>query len=70
MPENETQQHRRQDDGAFLRAKLAIEETAKEERQVSDNRYAIKLVERIVFTAMGVIALAVLTALIALVIRK
>lgn len=52
------------------KTKLYINEKLDEVREESDSRYAIKLVERIVFGAMGVIALAVLTALVALVVRS
>lgn len=38
-------------------AELRRQELVDQERKISDRRYAIKLVERIVFAAMGVIAL-------------
>lgn len=49
---------------------LHINEELEEHRKLSDERYAAKLVERIVFGAMALIAIAVLTALLTLVIRK
>lgn len=45
-----------------------IREVAKEEREVSDKAYAIKLVERVVFGMVGIILTSVLLALVALVI--
>lgn len=50
--------------------KLYIAEKLQRERENSDTRYAVKLVERIVFGAMGFIAVAVLGALVALVIKQ
>jgi len=50
--------------------KLYINEKAEAERQESAKLYAIKLVERIVFGAVGLIAVTVLGALVALVITK
>lgn len=52
-----------------LETKLALKEQAAVEREISDQRYAIKLVEKIVFYAVGAIALAVLSAVIATVIK-
>ena len=49
-------------------AKLLIEERATEEREKSDELYAIKLVEKIVFAVVGVIGLAALYALLKFVI--
>lgn len=50
--------------------KLYVNEKVDEERDISDSRYAIKLVERIVFGAIGLVSLTVLGALIALVIKQ
>jgi lipopolysaccharide/colanic/teichoic acid biosynthesis glycosyltransferase len=50
--------------------KLEILKCADEERKKSDQSYAVKLVERIVFSLMAAIAMAVLIALISLVIKK
>ena len=40
--------------------KFYIEEKNKEERNESDGRYAIKLVERVVFTIVAAVSLSVL----------
>jgi hypothetical protein len=50
--------------------KLLVEQTSKEERKESDLRYAVKLVEVIVFGAVALVLVAVATALIALVVTK
>ena len=39
------------------------------QRKISDERYAIKLVEKIVFALMAILAVAVLTAILSVVIR-
>jgi hypothetical protein len=49
---------------------LDMKEALEAERECSDRRYAIKLIETIVFTLIGTIALAVLGALIKLVVLK
>ena len=48
---------------------LHINRKTKEERQASDLRYAVKLVEKIVFYGVGAGAIAILGALISLVIK-
>lgn len=51
---------------------LASEEHRKllaEERRISDERYASKLTEKIVYGGVGLVLVAVLTAIIALVVR-
>jgi len=53
-----------------LERDLAIRDTVEYERQLSDERYAIKLVERIVFAACGLVLVAVITAIIAMVVSK
>ena len=53
-----------------LRHDLAIYENLQRERERSDQRYAIKLVERIVFAACALILVAVLSGLVALVVTK
>tara|TARA_R110000868_G_C10440505_1_gene725272 strand:+ start:114 stop:287 length:174 start_codon:yes stop_codon:yes gene_type:complete len=50
--------------------KLYVKEQLDEHDKENDMRYAIKLVERIVFGAVGFIAFAVLSALVALVVLK
>ena len=49
-------------------AKLLVEQKATEEREKSDKLYAIKLVERIVFTIVGAAGLAALYALLKIVV--
>lgn len=51
-----------------LEAELRIRDMLEAERKESDKKYAVKLVETIVFTLVGVLALGVLGALIKLVI--
>ena len=53
-----------------LEAELDKIKCEKEERIISDRLYAIKLVEKIVFGFVGLILIAVATALIALVVRN
>ena len=53
-----------------LERDLAIRDTVEHERELSDQRYAIKLVERIVFAACGLVLVAVITAIIAMVVSK
>lgn len=53
-----------------LQAELELYKKIEEERRIADSKYAIKLIETIVFTLMGVIGLAVLGALIKLVISQ
>lgn len=48
--------------------RLHIREEADRERRESDSRYAIKLVEKIVFYVIGAASIAVLAALLNLVI--
>lgn len=54
---------------AELEEQARLRDAIDEERKRSDETYAIKMVEKIVFGALGVIALAVLGALLALVVR-
>ena len=53
-----------------LAAELELHKTLCLEREASDTRYAIKLVERIVFAACGLVLIAVVTALIAMVVSR
>ena len=53
-----------------LERELEIRQAIDKEREIADKKYAIKLIETIVFTLMGVLALAVLGALIKLVIMQ
>ena len=53
-----------------LAAELELHKKLCIERELSDTRYAIKLVERIVFAACGLVLIAVVTALIAMVVTK
>jgi hypothetical protein len=55
---------------ADLERELEIRRAIDKEREIADKKYAIKLIETIVFTLMGVIALAVLGALIKLVVMQ
>jgi lipopolysaccharide/colanic/teichoic acid biosynthesis glycosyltransferase len=50
--------------------KLEVITCLKEERTISDTKYAIKIVESIVFTLVGLICLGVIGALINLVVLK
>lgn len=49
---------------------LDVNEKLKEERGISNSSYAIKLVEKVVFSAIKIIVVAVLMALIGLVIKQ
>jgi len=49
---------------------LEINEILCEERKTANSSYAIKLVEKIVFTTVGLILVAVIGALIGLVVTK
>jgi hypothetical protein len=51
------------------RMELKMVEMMKEERECSDKRYAIKLVEGIVFALVGLLCIGVIGALIKLVIK-
>lgn len=51
-----------------MEAELRVRDMLKSEREESDRRYAIKLVETIVFILVGLLATAVIAALIRLVI--
>ena len=53
-----------------LENELNLHKTLCDERELSDSRYAIKLVERIVFAACGLVLVAVFTALVAMVVTK
>ena len=53
-----------------LQEQLRCMEVTKKEREISDDRYAIKLVEKIVFGFVALILVAVAGALIALVVKK
>ena len=53
-----------------LQNELDMQDELRKLRKESDEKYAIRLVQTIVFSAIGTIALAVLSALIALVVRK
>lgn len=48
--------------------KLLVEQRAREERERSDSLYAVKIVERIVFTIVGIASLASLYALLKIVV--
>lgn len=52
-----------------LEEELRVAECLKKEREVSNNIYALKIVEKIVFGLVGVVLLAVIGAVVALVIR-
>ena len=52
-----------------LELERALTRLAKIERDISDQKYAIKLVEYIVFGFIGLIAVSVVGALLALVLR-
>ena len=54
---------------ALLETEKRMNEITRLERVVSDTRYAIKLVEYIVFGMIGLIAVGVITALLTLVLR-
>jgi len=53
-----------------LERELELRQAIERERELADKRYAIKLIETIVFTLMGVLALAVIGALIKLVVMQ
>lgn len=53
-----------------LERELELRQAIERERELADKKYAIKLIETIVFTLMGVLALAVLGALIKLVVSQ
>jgi hypothetical protein len=53
-----------------LEYELELQKALCDERELSDSRYAIKLVERIVFAACGLVLVAVFTALVAMVVTK
>ena len=53
-----------------LERDLVIKEELEKERLLNEQRFAIKLVERIVFAACGLILVAVITAIIAMVVSK
>ena len=53
-----------------LESELRVRDMLKTEREESDRRYAIKLVETIVFILVGILATGVLGALLRLVIKQ
>ena len=53
----------------LLASEKLLRETLALERKTSNDAYAIKMVERIVFGALGFVALAVLGAIVALVVK-
>jgi lipopolysaccharide/colanic/teichoic acid biosynthesis glycosyltransferase len=53
-----------------LATELELHKTLCREREASDQKYAIKLVERIVLAACGLVLIAVVTALIAMVVSR
>lgn len=53
-----------------LKNRLQLRESLDEERGESDRRYAIKLVEKIVFILVGLLLTGVITALINLVLKR
>lgn len=53
-----------------LEQEICVLKALEEERKMSDSKYAIKLIETIVFTLIGALALAVLGALIKLVVAQ
>lgn len=53
-----------------LERELELRQAIERERDLADKKYAIKLIETIVFTLMGVLALAVVGALIKLVVSQ
>lgn len=53
-----------------LERELELRQAIDKERDIADKKYAIKLIETIVFTLMGVLALAVVGALIKLVVAQ
>jgi lipopolysaccharide/colanic/teichoic acid biosynthesis glycosyltransferase len=53
-----------------LAAENALYKALCDERELSDRRYAVKLVERIVFAACGLVLIAVVTALVAMVVQR
>jgi lipopolysaccharide/colanic/teichoic acid biosynthesis glycosyltransferase len=53
-----------------LAAELELHKSLCAERELSDARYAVKLVERIVFAACALVLVAVLTALVAMVVTR
>jgi hypothetical protein len=60
----------RDDKDIFNEIKLEILSCLREERETSDKRYAIKLVEAVVFALVGMLCVGVVGALINLVILK
>ena len=52
-----------------LEQELKLRDALEREREVSDRSYAIKLVERIVFILVGLLAVGVVTALVNSVIK-
>ncbi len=53
-----------------LERELELRKAIDKEREMADKKYAIKLIETIVFTLMAVLALAVVGALIKLVVTQ
>lgn len=53
-----------------LKTKIAISESLKEEREISDERYAIKLVEKLVFAGVWIVLSGVVIGILALVIKQ
>jgi lipopolysaccharide/colanic/teichoic acid biosynthesis glycosyltransferase len=54
---------------AELERKIEIDSRADIEREVSDKKYAMKVVEKIVFSFVGLILIAVVTAIVASVVK-
>jgi len=50
--------------------KVEMNEREKEQRKVSDESYAIKLVEKIVFSGVALVLVGVVSALIALITKR
>lgn len=53
-----------------LENELRLKEALEEHREESDRRYAIKLVEKIVFILVGLLLTGVITALVNLVLKQ
>lgn len=57
------------DDAEVLKQEIKFEERLRGERNISDTRYAIKWVERIVFGLIGLIVITVFGGLLKLIIK-
>jgi lipopolysaccharide/colanic/teichoic acid biosynthesis glycosyltransferase len=53
-----------------MKQQLLLHECLAKERAAADAKYAIKLIERIVLAACGLVLIAVVTALIAMVVSR